>query len=698
MAKDKEGAVYDPNGVPYNYLIVIDAGSSGSRLHVYSYPDTSYTGITAIDTRDDDDGKETKEELESEEEKGQVETEQEKEEEEDEADEEGSKKSKSESKSDDSKDHAKADKESSDHPASSQISLPAVSKQGFKWVKKTKPGISSFAENPSKVGKKHLKDLLKYAEKIVPESQHHRTPVFLHATGGMRILDDSTQEDILANTCSYIKSKTDFFIPDCATHINVISGDVEGIFGWLSINYLAGGIQNPEAHDHGKGHSTYGLLEMGGASTQVAFVPNATEITEHSKDLYGVSLASLNGTGSREYSVSSTTFLGLGVNEIQREIIKSLGSSKENPCDPAGLEVSYNKDGRRIISKKDKEDDTDSEDEDDEEENKVYTKTVGTGKYDECQALLKPLVKDVKPTIGADFDFDIHHFIGVSEYWDTAHDGFQMGGKFDYGRLETKVKEFCETPWDSIQKKGKNDFKSLNQEELESLCLRASWILNMVDNGLGVPSTVTVGGGDSDSSSHNETLGDYLHPLQSVDEINGNKYTWTLGRAVLYASAEQSQGQAGILMKNSQTGHLLYGSESKRPAFDPNTVDSHKGGASHDDDHDDHDDDDYDWDDMLEHHSKRIWGSLLFLLILVVILYLLLGKVRRNQIWQSIKTRVQQYTGGGGRSQGSKYQPMGRNTDSNDNDLELGTIEEDGADAFSVTSDDEEESGRGRRH
>lgn len=184
--------------------------------------------------------------------------------------------------------------------------------------------------------------------------------------------------------------------------------------------------------------------------------------------------------------------------------------------------------------------------------------------------------------------------------------------------------------------------------------------------------------------------------MQSIEEINGVKFSWTLGRALLYASAEQGSNSSGIQAKISENsdnlGHFLYGDDQARPLFDPTSKEiTHKGG-------DNDDDNDNDWDDLLEHHSNRLWGSLLFLLILVVVLYLLLGKVRRRIIWQSVKTRIQNFAGGRHGSE-NKYRAMrhggvtvaaGNSEDEPIEDLELGVIE-DGVDAFSVSSGDEDE-------
>lgn len=151
----------------------------------------------------------------------------------------------------------------------------------------------------------------------------------------------------------------------------------------------------------------------------------------------------------------------------------------------------------------------------------------------------------------------------------------------------------------------------------------------MVEHGLGIPigdldaasaNSTTIN--DSDNSAiHNEELENgFESPLQSANEIRGTKYSWTLGRALLYASAEQSVSEksqsAGILSNlNLDSGHFLYGMPAyPRPKFDAKRVSDFKA-SDHDDDDDD--DDDNDWEDYLEKHSHRLWGPLYFFLFLL---------------------------------------------------------------------------------
>lgn len=81
--------------------------------------------------------------------------------------------------------------------------------------------------------------------------------------------------------------------------------------------------------------------------------------------------------------------------------------------------------------------------------NKVEIK--GSGDYDKCQEIMTPLAVAMRSSVTKpEFDFDTNHFIGVSEYWDTAHYGFDLGGRFDHQKLQERVRAYCNSDWDSI--------------------------------------------------------------------------------------------------------------------------------------------------------------------------------------------------------------------------------------------------------
>jgi Golgi apyrase len=153
----------------------------------------------------------------------------------------------------------------------------------------------------------------------------------------------------LEQICSYARSYTKFLIPDCSLHVQVIPGETEGLYGWVAAHYLLGGFDSPEEHAHGKGHHTYGFLDVGGASAQLAFAPNATEAEKHANHLQLLRLRTVDGVAA-EYRVFVTTWLGFGVNEARRRYVDALVTSLANPsatempdpCLPAGLRMTIN--------------------------------------------------------------------------------------------------------------------------------------------------------------------------------------------------------------------------------------------------------------------------------------------------------------------------------------------------------------------
>ncbi|KAK9449287.1 nucleoside phosphatase family-domain-containing protein [Limtongia smithiae] len=408
--------------------------------------------------------------------------------------------------------------------------LPAVGKGGNDWYKKIAPGISSYASHSNDLEHDHLEKLLKHAKSIVPREQHATTPIFLFATAGMRLLPEPVQKQLLDKTCFYIKKTTDFLVSDCTESIRVIDGETEGLYGWLALNYMLGAFDNPEKHAHGKGHHTYGFLDMGGASAQVAFAPNATEASKHLDDLYGVRLRTQAGV-PLEYNVFVSTWLGYGANEARRRYIEMLVDEQTlsevvlDPCLPNGLEDTS------VFEANDR-------------------KLVGAGNLTQCLAKTYPLLsKDIPcdddPCLfggvhAPAIDFDVNHFIGVSEYWHTTRSGLfadllpaaavsqdkAVPGAYDYATFSKNIGYVCSQDWDKLKKTAEElDLKSKN---LKELCFKGAWVMNMLHSGFGVPRV-------DDSMSSASSSNDHF---QSMDTINGVELSWTLGKMILYASSQ----------------------------------------------------------------------------------------------------------------------------------------------------------------
>lgn len=676
----KPGPLTNEAGIPYDYIVIIDAGSKGSRVFVYNWLNPEMALKNHVDLNESLTFKDFKlvkridvpdnHQL---------------------ADSKADPDSDDELHLDDDDQKDSSNDSNNPKPPSSKLKIPAKLphiKSKKKWKHKVKPGISTFNNSPQKIGKHHLKYLLATASRVVPKSQHYRTPIFLHSTAGMRLLTPLEQQKILNNICEYFQSQSDFFLPDCASHINVIEGDIEGIYGWLAINYLVGSFDNPMNHQHGKDHTTYGLLDMGGASTQVVFQPNLTEIAEHENNLYKINLFELpvlnkdeKGGGRLPYSspnhithsIYSDSFLGLGMSQAYNKYVGSLIENSSDsssffdnppltdPCKPKGFRTDATVNGVT----KDFIGDSDFE--------KCLTsifpvisqssygaasQASGNCKqYNDGDKVSSCLLNDLIPA----FDFDINHFYGVSGYWyaisnlmtynepvklASRSDGDGKKSKdadYDYKVIYDNTKNFCSKSYrELIELNQLNPEKfQLPLEDLTNLCFESSWILNFLHLGLGFP---RFGIDDVDQAQK-----DKFKSLQIVDKVNGAEFSWTLGRAILYSNDEYIQAfnnytkEQGIsTLKDEHTvdragftfsvapNAYHYGSEqsgiASRPRYTP--IDPETKYHYYDYETDDVTYGELKW--YIEPH--RWYGIVIFGLLLSFILWLMLGKQGRLKL------------------------------------------------------------------
>jgi len=519
-------------------------------------------------------------------------------------------------------------------------SLPALETKS-KWTKKIHPGISTFGEKPERVGPDHLEELYKKARKIIPDDAVADTPVFLLATAGMRLLPESQRNEVLKEICSYTRSHTRFLLLDCDVHIKVIPGEVEGLYGWVAANYLLGGFDAPKEHAGGKDHHTYGFLDMGGASAQIAFVPNATEAERHANDLKLMRMRTVDGA-AYEYKVFTTTWLGFGVNEARRIYVDSLQKASgaidtkvlQDPCLPAGLSTTVKGDvflpGSDTV-------------------NGQNPYLNGTGQFDECLIKTLPLLE--KDHICEDdpcllngihvpaIDFDVNHFVGVSEYWHTTHEIFQDGHKdkaYDFNTYQKRVNEFCSQDWDLISKGVDKDEwgKKVDEQTAVEVCFKASWLINILHEGIGIPRIGLEATPDSKSNGTKKVLDNakdkgYTASFRAVNKIDDTEVSWTLGKMVLYASSQVSPSGDGI---------LPVGFGSNVPGYIP--ADFQYAGSKafrHASNATSRPEEDHWHSDLFRASSpRRIPGFLLFVFILSIAIFLLCGRGRRQRIYSRL--------------------------------------------------------------
>lgn len=191
------------------------------------------------------------------------------------------------------------------------------------FTENTSPGLSSFADTPSEAGKSLKKLLDDAAEKLTSMGiTAIDVPINVMATAGMRLLPSEKQQAIHDNVTTFIKTNYSFPIANIAT----ITGKMEGIYGWLDVNYL---LNNFNAETD----ITKGTIDMGGASTQIVF---STNVINKSDDQVTLHIA------DKHYLVFSKSFNGMGQDQIRNTINQSENGAA---CYPAGYTYSSDKVG-----------------------------------------------------------------------------------------------------------------------------------------------------------------------------------------------------------------------------------------------------------------------------------------------------------------------------------------------------------------
>ncbi|MDP3559295.1 MAG: multidrug DMT transporter permease [Legionellaceae bacterium] len=170
------------------------------------------------------------------------------------------------------------------------------------WSKKVNPGFSTLEARPEVIHQ-YIEQLLTgmpVAEKV---------PVYFYATAGMRLLPEASQQALYRVLKKEFKERS--FAGQKSLSLvraKTISGSDEGWFAWLTVNYQRGTF-------NAQSQGSAGIMDIGGASTQIAFEVNPSMQSQSAAPMHELD------TPSHHFTVSSTSFLGLGQNQVLNQIL-----------------------------------------------------------------------------------------------------------------------------------------------------------------------------------------------------------------------------------------------------------------------------------------------------------------------------------------------------------------------------------------
>ncbi|VDK88534.1 unnamed protein product [Dibothriocephalus latus] len=188
----------------------------------------------------------------------------------------------------------------------------------FKTLYNLEPGISASKDSPQMAYNTLKPTLTKLVNKYIPTYKQSSAVLYLGATAGMRLvnLESPLKADAIIDDLRRQLQNTGLTVSNPYSDIRIINGNDEGIFAWITVNYLSKKLGDESGKRPEPPYQMMGALDLGGASTQITFVP-----ADASSALY----TGRHHLFGNMYTVYSYSFLcygkSAGENRIWAEII-----------------------------------------------------------------------------------------------------------------------------------------------------------------------------------------------------------------------------------------------------------------------------------------------------------------------------------------------------------------------------------------
>jgi guanosine-diphosphatase len=243
--------------------------------------------------------------------------------------------------------------------------VPELESEEFRMTEKSVGGLSKFKDDPVAAAKS-LDPLLQVAMETVPDKLKGCSPIAVKATAGLRLIGPELAQAILDEVRRHLEQDYPFPVVSSEQEgVAIMDGSDEGVYAWVTTNYLLGKIGGPDKTE------TAAVFDLGGGSTQIVFqptfkgaadggMPEKLAEGDHKYDL---------DFGGQKFELYQHSHLGYGLMAaratIHETLVKDIRESKGadstwiekpivHPCFPPGMtqkiEVNVDGDAKKTLS------------------------------------------------------------------------------------------------------------------------------------------------------------------------------------------------------------------------------------------------------------------------------------------------------------------------------------------------------------
>ena len=354
--------------------------------------------------------------------------------------------------------------------------LPQIEDAG---TRKQQPGIADAgcSRTPTEAVAA-LSSLVDGALELVGRERSAETPLWLMATGGLRQCPQDYRDAMLAGIRDYLAST-----PFADSQAVQISGAEEGRYGWTGVNYLLGRLET------GAPRATTGALDLGGASTQITFMPPTCA--------GGSEACGELEVGDRSFPLYTHSYLGWGQDQAMLRVASDACylrgyRSPDGSIDGRGKNGACRRAIRKAMARARRSD------------------PPGPSCARSCNRL-----GVYQPPVAGDF-------VAFSAFaYTTAFLG--LGPELTLAQLRAAGKHYCRTPWrEAIAGCRSNPRAGCRKEWLNRYCFSSAYIVTLLHGVYGLPMN---------------------QRIISSNELAGADIDWTLGVMVRMASEHSASEQ-----------------------------------------------------------------------------------------------------------------------------------------------------------